>query len=66
MKEESSGVWSGDLNSQIVVGYLNKTYRAKWIGTRGPNLWPPRSSDLTSLDFFLWMKKRYGAFAPHY
>lgn len=67
MKQESSGVRSGDLNnSQIVVGYLNKTYGAKWIGTRGPILRPPRLPDLTPLDFFLWMKKKYGEFAPHY
>lgn len=58
MKRESRGVRSGDLNnSQIVVRYLNKTYGAKWIGTRGPILWPPRSPDLTPHDFFLRMKK---------
>lgn len=25
-----------------------------WIGRGGPFLWPPRSPDLTPLDFFLW------------
>jgi hypothetical protein len=25
-----------------------------WIGRRGPIAWPPRSPDLTLLDFFLW------------
>lgn len=70
MKRESSGVRpvsTGDLNnSQIAVRYLNKTYGAKWIGTRGLILWPSRSPDLIPHDFFLWVKKRYGAFASHY
>ena len=26
----------------------------KWIGRGGPVAWPPTSSDLTPLDFFLW------------
>ncbi|XP_047101572.1 uncharacterized protein LOC124720308 [Schistocerca piceifrons] len=26
----------------------------KWIGRRGPVEWPPRSPDLTPLDFYLW------------
>lgn len=25
-----------------------------WIGRFGPRRWPPRSPDLTPLDFFLW------------
>ena len=29
-------------------------YREKWIGRGGPIAWPPRSPDLTPLDFFLW------------
>lgn len=34
--------------------YLNEVYQNKWIGRDGPQLWPPRSPDLNSLDFFLW------------
>lgn len=34
--------------------YLNKTYGDKWIGRGGPVAWPPRSPNLTPLDFFLW------------
>lgn len=30
------------------------TFPNKWIGRGGPVTWPPRSSDLTCLDFFLW------------
>ncbi|KYN06954.1 hypothetical protein ALC62_02077, partial [Cyphomyrmex costatus] len=26
----------------------------RWIGRRGAIEWPPRSPDLTPLDFFLW------------
>ena len=26
----------------------------RWIGRDGPHAWPPRSPDLTPLDFFLW------------
>ena len=25
-----------------------------WIEREGPTLWPPRSPDITPLDFFLW------------
>ena len=30
---------------------LNRVYREKWIGRGGPVAWPPRSPDLTPLDF---------------
>jgi hypothetical protein len=28
-----------------------------WIGRAAPIVWPPRSQDLTPLDFLLWTKK---------
>lgn len=34
--------------------WLNDRFPDKWIGRRGPIEWPPRSPDLTPLDFFLW------------
>ena len=34
--------------------FLDVTFPNKWIGRRGPIKWPPRSPDITSLDFFLW------------
>ncbi|XP_057322509.1 uncharacterized protein LOC130665898 [Microplitis mediator] len=37
-----------------VTEYLNATYPNSWIGRNGPFPWPPRSPDLTPLDFFLW------------
>jgi hypothetical protein len=33
--------------------WLNATY-PRWIRRRGPTAWPPRSPDLTPVDFFLW------------
>lgn len=37
-----------------VRGFLNQTYPDRWIGRDGPIPWPPRSPDITPLDFFLW------------
>jgi hypothetical protein len=36
--------------------YLNKTFPNRWIGRGrdGPIPWPPRSPDITPLDFFFW------------
>lgn len=34
--------------------WLNENYPERWIGRGGPVPWPPRSPDLTMLDFFLW------------
>ena len=33
---------------------LNEQFPGRWIGRDGPTPWPPRSPDLTPLDFFLW------------
>jgi hypothetical protein len=40
--------------SREVRDHLNDTFGDRWIGRGGPVAWPPRSPDLTSLDFFLW------------
>ncbi|KAJ4432160.1 hypothetical protein ANN_20776 [Periplaneta americana] len=37
-----------------VRNHLNATFPDRWIGRGGPVPWPPRSPDLTPLDFFLW------------
>ena len=34
--------------------YLDQKFPGRWIGRRGPVEWPPRSPDLTPLDFYLW------------
>lgn len=39
--------------SQIVRRYLDINFPNRWIGRGGPIRWPPRSPDLTKLDF-LW------------
>lgn len=33
---------------------LTQMFDDRWIGRNGPWKWPPRSPDLTPLDFFLW------------
>ena len=33
---------------------LNEKFPNRWIGHKGSVTWPVRSSDLTSLDYFLW------------
>ena len=33
--------------------FLNETFPDRWIGRDGPIPWPPHSSDITPLDFFL-------------
>lgn len=38
----------------IVQEYLNNWKTDKWIGRGGSITWPPRSPDLTPIDFFLW------------
>lgn len=34
--------------------YLDDVFPGRWIGRRGPFEWPPRSPDLTPMDYFLW------------
>ena len=40
--------------SANVRALLDARYRNRWIGRGGPILWPPRSPDLTPLDFYYW------------
>ncbi|CAF1254874.1 unnamed protein product [Rotaria sordida] len=41
-------------SSKAVRSWLNKVFDGRWIGRGGLISWTPRSSDLTSLDFYLW------------
>ena len=34
--------------------FLDQKFSNRWIGRGGPIFWPPRSPDITPLDFFLW------------
>jgi len=36
------------------IWFLDATFSNRWIGREGPTHWPPRSPDITPLDFFLW------------
>ncbi|KFM74800.1 hypothetical protein X975_15826, partial [Stegodyphus mimosarum] len=38
----------------IIRSSLNDHFTGRWIGQGGPIPWPPRSPDITPLDFFLW------------
>jgi len=37
-----------------VMQHLNKTFPNRWIGRGSTINWPPRSPELTPLDFCLW------------
>ncbi|KAL4132664.1 hypothetical protein QTP88_009783 [Uroleucon formosanum] len=41
-------------NAIVVREYLQDKFGNRWMGTYGAVAWPPRSPDLTPLDFFLW------------
>ena len=47
--------------SNLVRQHLSNTFGIQWIGRGGPISWPPRSPDMTPLDFFLWgnLKRLY-------
>ena len=44
--------------------YLNTRFPGRWIGRAAPIAWPPRSPDLTPLDFFLWGFVKDQVFVP--
>ncbi|KYM95854.1 hypothetical protein ALC62_13505, partial [Cyphomyrmex costatus] len=50
----------------LVRQFLDETFAHRWIGRRGYIEWPPRSPDLTPLDYFLWgyLKDRVYATKP--
>lgn len=58
LNERRDMIWQQDgappHNNGIVANYLNARFPNKWIGTHGPFRWPPRSPDMTPLDFFVW------------
>lgn len=41
-------------NALMIRPFLENHFPNKWIGTNAPIRWPPRSPDLSVLDFFLW------------
>ncbi|GBN37300.1 hypothetical protein AVEN_67268-1 [Araneus ventricosus] len=38
----------------IVCEFLDTTFPQRWIGRGAVMAWPPRSQDITPLDFYLW------------
>ncbi|KAJ4434255.1 hypothetical protein ANN_22805 [Periplaneta americana] len=40
--------------SRTARRYLDRRFPDRWIGRGGPIAWPPCSSDLNPLDFYLW------------
>uniref|UniRef100_A0A8D8Z5S1 Transposase n=1 Tax=Cacopsylla melanoneura TaxID=428564 RepID=A0A8D8Z5S1_9HEMI len=52
--------------SRIAREKVNEMFLNRWIGRGGPENWPPRSPDLTPLDYFLWgfIKEQVMATAP--
>src|SRR5215469_4357002 len=47
-----------------VCEYLKTRFAGRWIGRAAPIAWPPRSPDLTQLDFFLWGFVKDRVFVP--
>ena len=50
--------WSLDVRNS-----LTESFPDRCIGSGGPIFWPPRSPDITPLDFFLWGHVKYRVFA---
>ena len=40
--------------SRLVREYLRVSFPNRWLGRLGPVAWPPRSPDLTPLDYYIW------------
>ena len=45
------------------IWFLDATFPNRWIGRDGPTPWPPRSPDITPLDFFLWVYVKDNVFS---
>ncbi|PSN47439.1 hypothetical protein C0J52_01928, partial [Blattella germanica] len=67
-------VWCG-LSSRSLVGpfffdsitgeaFLDDYLQGHWIGRRGPIEFPPRSPDLTPMDFYLWETVKDQVYKP--
>jgi hypothetical protein len=40
--------------SRVVIQHLNNTFLGRWIGSGGQHNSPPRSPDLSPIDYGLW------------
>jgi hypothetical protein len=43
-----------DTEARVVIQHLNNTFVGRWIDRGGPINWPPRSPDLTPLEYRFW------------
>jgi hypothetical protein len=50
--------------SRVVREFLDDEFPRRWIGRRGFVEWPPRSPDMTPLDFFLWGHLKSEVYEP--
>lgn len=41
-------------HTAAIQDHLNNAFPNRWVGRGSPFPWPPRSPDLTKMDFFLW------------
>jgi hypothetical protein len=48
----------------LVRSYLDERLSNSWIGRGGPMGWPPRSPDLTPMDFLLWGFVKHNVYVP--
>ena len=46
--------WAPPHYTRHVTEYLNESFPNGWLGRGGPVAWPPRSPNLTPLDYYLW------------
>jgi hypothetical protein len=64
-------VWFGNKMGPLlhyhrdVTQHLNQTFPVRWIGHGSYILWPPRSSDLTPMDFPFWGFVKDNVYIPH-
>ncbi|GBM83357.1 hypothetical protein AVEN_103482-1 [Araneus ventricosus] len=49
-------------HTTVVKQWLNNEFPEKWIGLHGPVEFPPRSPDLTPMDFYSWGRLRTAVF----
>ncbi|GFY26286.1 putative transposase [Trichonephila clavipes] len=47
-------LWAGGIIARATIDLLKDTFGDRLISRFGPVNWPPRSCDLTPLDYFLW------------
>jgi hypothetical protein len=59
LEEEKPAAWyqmdgAPAHNTHQVGAVLNEIFTDRWMANNGLYLWPPRSPDLTPLDYFIW------------